>query len=126
MPLPVPSWAQLLRLMSTQPASRLHSTRVEARRLLGTHAIADESAHPEGLRLGLDHGHDALLPSWVGRPRVLDGQPIDDLPGRVALNPVDDPATYDDGLERVVHGAPGISRAWGHGAGCVPCACPAR
>jgi hypothetical protein len=38
----------------------------------------------------------------MGRTGVLRGQLVDDLPGRVALEPVDDPPPDDDRRERVV------------------------
>src|SRR2546423_3608458 len=58
------------------------------------------SAETDGLLLGLDHGHDALVSSRVGRTGVLRAQPVDDLPRRVAVDPLDDPPTDDNGLER--------------------------
>jgi hypothetical protein len=61
----------------------------------------------DGLPLGLDHGHDALLPPGVGRTGVLRGQLIDDLPRRTAVELFDDPPTDDNGLERVVDGRDG-------------------
>jgi hypothetical protein len=48
-------------------------------------------ADTDGLSLGLDHDHDALLPSGVGRAGVLRGQLVDNLPRRIALEPFDDP-----------------------------------
>src|SRR3954467_5608586 len=65
------------------------------------------SADTDGLSLRLDHDHDALLPSGVGRIGVLGGQLVDDLPRRITLEPFDDPPTDDNGLERVVHGRDG-------------------
>jgi hypothetical protein len=64
-------------------------------------------ADTDGLSLGLDHGHDALLFSAVGPADVLHGQLVDDLPRRVALNPLDDPTADDYGRERIVDGRDG-------------------
>jgi hypothetical protein len=58
------------------------------------------SADTDGLSLGLDHDHDAILPSGVGRTGVLRGRLVDDLPRRVALEPFDDPPTDDNWRER--------------------------
>jgi hypothetical protein len=60
------------------------------------------SADTDGLSLRLDHGHDALLASRVGRAGVLRGQLVDDLPRRFAVEPFFDPPADDNGLEGVV------------------------
>ena len=65
------------------------------------------SANTNGLSLGLDHDHDALLPLRVGRTGVLRGQLVGNLPRRIALEPFDDLPTDDNGLERVVNGRDG-------------------
>src|ERR1700722_8985024 len=65
------------------------------------------STDTDGLLLGLDHGHDALLLPRVGRADVFGGQLVDDLPGRVALKPFCDPPPDDNRLERVVGGRDG-------------------
>jgi hypothetical protein len=63
------------------------------------------STDADGLPLGLDDGHDALLFSGVGRAGVLRGQLVDDLPCCLALDPFDDSSTDDDGLEWLSIGA---------------------
>jgi hypothetical protein len=56
------------------------------------------SAHD--LPVGLDERDDPLLAARVGAADVLLRDPVDDLPGGVALDPFDDPAADDDRLER--------------------------
>ena len=84
------------------------------------------SADTDGLPLGLDHGHDALLRSGVGRAGVLDGQLVDDLPRRVARRAIRRPAR---GRQRAGTGcrrARWTAPSEGRGAGCVLCVSPDR
>src|SRR5690606_16549740 len=60
------------------------------------------SAEAHGLPLRLDDGDDAVLVAGVGLAGVLRGDPVDDLPCVVAVEPFHDPAADDDGLVRVV------------------------
>src|SRR3981081_4525239 len=70
--------------------------RVDARGAVGRGA----SAH--ALPGGFGEGDDPLLAARVGAAGVLRRDPVDDLPGGVALDPLDDPAADDDRMEWVV------------------------
>src|ERR1700722_17636902 len=65
------------------------------------------STDTDGLLLGLDHGHDALLLPRVGRADVFGGQRVDDPPGRAPPNRFCAPPPDDTGMEPVAGGRDG-------------------
>ena len=74
----------------------------------------------------LDQHHHPLLAAGVRAADVLLGDPVDDLPRGVALEPLDDAAADDDRPERVVLPASARWPPAGRAGGCGPCGSRAR
>ena len=72
------------------------------REFAGQPERSSASAHADSLDRWLDEGDDALLLTWVGLPDVPLRDLVDDLPGRVTVDPFDHLTADNDGRKRVV------------------------